>query len=723
MNRILFIIMAGAIAIALLSINLSAKPILIEDTVKKLSLSQKIEILEDKNASIKFKDLMGDKEAAPFESSAAEIPNYGFTKSAYWIKFTLKNNSTLPRELLLETGFPLLDLINFYNTDLINNKIQWQHTQTGRLIPFKERKLNNRNFVFRLNFTPHEEKRCLMRIKTDDGMIFPLTIWEKASFLAKSHLELLFFGIYYGIIIVMFFYNLFLFLSTRDRSYFYYILYIGSFGMFQAAMNGVAYQYLWPGHSWWAIHANPFFIALSVFFGLVFSINFLDTSFNAPFLHKILKSLAVLSLMLIPGALILDYSFTIISGQILPLLCIFTVIPAAIVSRLRGYRPARFYLIAWSMFLFGVVLSTLRVMGILPHNVITEHGLQIGSGIEAILLALALADRIKIMEKEKNEAQAKMIEARTREIANLKKIQKEIEEANRRISLSEEKYRLLVEGSGDIIFSLSQDWNFITANRSIQKQLSINPDTVHTKNFLDIIYHNEKTGPVIKNLVQEKLEAFMQSDKPVEFKTDFTSSISIEPKEMNVKLEHINIEGKNEILGKASSVIEDNLLKFFDRETQTYRIPNFLITADEMTQRLTRNLKRYADVKDISLIRIALREMIINSIEHGNLDISFKEKTRLLEDGEYFEFLAEKQQNPSYGNRRVSIDYSLDENSATYTIRDEGNGFDHSKYTENEQPPEEAIQHGRGITLAKNIFDSISFNEKGNEVTLIKKFK
>ena len=85
-----------------------------------------------------------------------------------------------------------------------------------------------------------------MRIKTDDGMIFPVTLWDTMAFTEKMQKENFLFGIYYGIILVMVLYNIFLLIFTRDRNYLSYILYITFFGLFQMAMNGLAFQYLWP---------------------------------------------------------------------------------------------------------------------------------------------------------------------------------------------------------------------------------------------------------------------------------------------------------------------------------------------------------------------------------------------------------------------------------------------------------------------------------------------
>ena len=122
---------------------------------------------------------------------------------------------------------------------------------------------------------------------------------------------------------------------------------------------------------------------------------------------------------------------------------------------------------------------------------------------------------------------------------------------------------------------------------------------------------------------------------------------------------------------------------------------------------------------------MALREIIINAIEHGNLNISYEEKTRAIITDKYFEILAERQNDPKYKNRRVKILYKVDPEKVYFLITDMGEGFDYQKILmdSSKKANEESLQHGRGISMTKRIFDEIRFNPKGNRVILLKKFR
>ncbi len=300
----------------------------------------------------------------------------------------------------------------------------------------------------------------------------------------------------------------------------------------------------------------------------------------------------------------------------------------------------------------------------------------------------------------------------------------DLNEAYRQISLSEEKYRRLVEGSNDIIFSLDDQYRFLTANKALVHQLQIQPEAVRDKHILELIHADQEELEVSRSVVTSKLNELVEQRQPVAFKAYFKSKYTVEPKELQVKLEYVNIKGKNEILGKASRVMDDVLMKHFVSEQQKFRIDNSLVTADEITYRLTRNVAKYLPVREGTLLRVALREIIINAIEHGNLNISFEDKSRAIMENRYIHFIAERQKDPVCRNRRVTIDYEVSPEKVIYRICDEGKGFDYQSMLEKdiEELNESMTAHGRGLKLSQEFFDTISFNELGNEVFLVRYF-
>ena len=296
--------------------------------------------------------------------------------------------------------------------------------------------------------------------------------------------------------------------------------------------------------------------------------------------------------------------------------------------------------------------------------------------------------------------------------------------ANETIQLSEERYRLIIEGSEDIIFSLDENLKFKNVNNALKKKLKIDPKKILTKNFFDFIKEGADGQSLEFQYVFEKLDELKKTKNPVFFKVSFKSPYTLEPFEMNVKLEYINIKDKNEILGKLSNVIEDTLLQYFTNEHSTYNIGNYLSTVEEISHRITRNLNKYIDGTELNMIRLALREILINAIEHGNLEISFDDKTEALQSENYFKLISAKQHDAQMGQRQVEVEYRITNSSAIFKITDQGKGFDHKKIMEKVSTAnEEMLSHGRGIIMANSVFDEITFSKKGNQVLLIKNLK
>ena len=121
---------------------------------------------------------------------------------------------------------------------------------------------------------------------------------------------------------------------------------------------------------------------------------------------------------------------------------------------------------------------------------------------------------------------------------------------------------------------------------------------------------------------------------------------------------------------------------------------------------------------DLFNLQIALSELLNNALEHGNLEISYEEKSKWMEEnGEIVSLIEQKRLDPKFSNRKIGISYILNQDFCSFTISDDGNGFDWKKYTQ-KQAEESTQLHGRGIQLSGEMVGTLSYNDKGNKVTL-----
>jgi len=116
---------------------------------------------------------------------------------------------------------------------------------------------------------------------------------------------------------------------------------------------------------------------------------------------------------------------------------------------------------------------------------------------------------------------------------------------------------------------------------------------------------------------------------------------------------------------------------------------------------------------------LGVSELLINAVEHGNLNISYEEKTRLLQNNEWDKEVVSRQQLPEYIDKKVYVHFKRGKENIALNIVDDGKGFNWQNYLE--ISPERATHsHGRGVALSKMMsFDSVEYRGAGNDVLCI----
>jgi ABC-type nitrate/sulfonate/bicarbonate transport system substrate-binding protein len=316
----------------------------------------------------------------------------------------------------------------------------------------------------------------------------------------------------------------------------------------------------------------------------------------------------------------------------------------------------------------------------------------------------------------------KLVTIRTRELLQNKK---RLEELNYELEKSERKYKDLIENSKDIIFSLNGEGRILTINRAVTEILKFKVKDLIGKNFAELLYNSETVSnlELYKEIFKYTIQEVIDTKGSLSFNSDLTNKIG-EPLEIGITLQFVQMDQDFILLGTASLVKEDELLKFCEEERQVFKIKNYLTHVDAICHRLPLAALRYSNQDTVFNIRLFLREMLINAIEHGNLNISFDEKTELQATGDYLQFLIERQKEPKYTNKFVTIEFIVNPELISFRITDEGSGFDHKKMLQRKKDDKEiqSLSHGRGIIMTRNFFDIVEYNEKGNSIYLVKYF-
>jgi signal transduction histidine kinase len=399
---------------------------LLTKNMSSLSALQNISILEDKRGDMGFEQASRPENAAlykPWPVDQGQI-NMGFTQSAYWVRVGLRRDVNAPANWVLEVPFFLLNQVDFYAP-------QRPVVRTGGERPLTSRPFLHRFFAFPIEVDTQNHYYYL-RVSSHHSVTVPITMWQEQAFRHHVQNTTLLQALYFGGLLALLIYNLFLGLSLKDLRFLLYSMFIAVFGLGMLSGNGMGQMFFWPGQPWFDSIAQTFFICLSGAFVMLFANQFLQARRYLPKSSTLLLTFALLFLInacMLVVAPWLGFP-TLWAVQML----YFLALPASLMVLIAGYRVlklghkgARFFLLAWAVLWSGAIIATLRAFEFIPTNVWTSYSLQLSSAVEMLLLAFALADIVHLERQERERAQREALQANQQLLQRSQSAQEQLE--------------------------------------------------------------------------------------------------------------------------------------------------------------------------------------------------------------------------------------------------------------------------------------------------------
>ncbi len=493
-----------------------------EDSIINFTGAVKNEFITDK--VLFFKDSTGkltldEVKQQQFQISKLKVLNLGVSDATYWIKINVYNNSPYT-VMSLEVDNPLLTHIMLYYPQGAGS---YATKEISKHQPFRARGNLSTNAEFEVRQKIGDTASYYLRIISNTQLLIPIKVNSQSAVRSADTDENILNGLYFGIMLVMFFYNLFVYLSVRDKSYLYYIVYITCVTLVQLNVTGLGFKYLWPNAPGFERLSVILFPSLTAFSSIAFMKEFLQTKQFTPRANKLFWVFIIAYLFTIINWLVGNkyLSYNLINANALPL-ALFMIGLAAFIRAKYKYRPATFFLISWTIFLVSIMLFVLKDFGVFPYNLLTVSFIQIGSAIEVVLLSIALADRINVLKKEKEASQEETIriaqenariiseqnvvletkvKERTIELQSsnqeLARTLQELKETESQL-VESEKMASLGQLTAGIAHEINNPINFVTSN--------VNPLKRDVELLIDIVTKIEEVGLSEKTVTEKQQE-------------------------------------------------------------------------------------------------------------------------------------------------------------------------------------------------------------------------
>ncbi|SFD76451.1 His Kinase A (phospho-acceptor) domain-containing protein [Chitinophaga sp. CF118] len=484
-------------------------------------LGNTLEYFEDKSAAIKGTQIITGEFDNQFKKAHTETLNSGVRDAAIWLKFTLRNpHPEQYNSWILAFDYPLFDHITFYDK---RTDGQWVIHQTGDMLPYSSREMQYRNFIFTLTLPDTVPHTYYIRIATSGSMQIGLTLQKEAAFFRDELYAELGHGIFFGALMIMLCYNLFLFFSLKDKAYLTYVLFTLINLLLQAAFSGHITQYILGDAPYWANTIIPLLLSCSSIITVLFCITFLNTSRFAKKIHIILISIIILSAINFFLSFFLKMAVSLSIAELLIMFSCITAGVAGIISLRRGNNAARFYLVAWAFLIGSWLVTVLRNFGFIEANFFTTNCVRIALLVEAIMLALSLADKYNLYKKEKEAAQLEDLRIQKEAIRELEqKVTERTARLNQSLAeltnaqaqlVQKEKIASLGDLTAGIAHEIQNPLNFVTNFAELSeelvnelkagiydsKQLVL---TDHLSNNLSkITHHSQRADSIVKGML------------------------------------------------------------------------------------------------------------------------------------------------------------------------------------------------------------------------------
>ncbi len=359
--------------------------------------------------------------ASPRFKPLADELNLGFTPAAIWLRVEVVRAPSAPQQWLLEVTNPLHDDLRLYTRASDGT---FTERRSGDRMERGLWEMDYRQTVFKIDLQAQAPQTLWLRLQSRHYLSAQVLLWQPEAFHQAVRTETLFYGLLFGVYLAALVFHVFFWRWTREPVSGWYSFYVACNALIVLLAEGYFQQY-----SQWGGQLTDLMIG-SLMCGMIwcstmFAVVQLDLASLLPRVRRLLvNSSAALSALFIALMLGLDYQAGVLPAQVLSLAWGLLLLALPLWLWWRGHAPARFFALAFGVFLAGSVLRLARSLGLVEPSLLTNYGYQIGSVIHMLMMSLAISGRYNAVKREKFSTQLtvnKLLEEQiAKRIASLK---------------------------------------------------------------------------------------------------------------------------------------------------------------------------------------------------------------------------------------------------------------------------------------------------------------
>ena len=360
------------------------------------SLSGHLMALRDASGLLSIEDVAAQEKTGEFVA----LPKFlaaGYTTDTFWLRFNLQRTPETTDQWFVEVAPSYLNDVTLF---MPRSDGTFEATSMGDLHPYAKRPVPHRNFVFPLRLPDNQPVTVYLRVKTKGTMLVRVDAWQYPGLLSAAQTDTTYYSAYFGLIALGLMTNLVFWFWLRDRIYMSYCGYLAMLGLLMMATGGFAAQWLFPNEPVMANRLVGIALSITYLIGTNFFIGVLRLREHFPGFNRIFD------------AALIFFAFCALAsasgyyGVVAPWLHITLLVINAGEAFAgpwllwRGHREYLLYTLAFTASFASVLISLLRLMGLLSIDMSSDYITMIATGSHIVLLNIAVAQRVHRAERE-----------------------------------------------------------------------------------------------------------------------------------------------------------------------------------------------------------------------------------------------------------------------------------------------------------------------------------